>query len=296
MSGHGRKRMKLRQLRNLVLLAAPALAVMATLAGCGKAAEKTLDEAMTLYQDSWFTQAKEAARQHMDDPAGRLVYYLCCVFDSHDQSYAEGLSGLKKLYDDADVRETQPMVWAEAGMSYGRVIQVNSLREQLEGPKGNQVPENYRKEDVRGIFESIVARVPETSQGSTAVIYLAESYFRSGEKSEEDAGFGMVEKYLSSQPEGAQYTVPVHLYIDMQYVNYRGDYGRSYEHLRRAYDLGIVKEMTRRSVMFRMARTCDVKLKKKAEAKAHYEAFLKEYPYAQQTPLVKRYIAELEGK
>ena len=91
------------------------------------------------------------------------------------------------------------------------------------------------------------------------------------------------------------HTVPLHLYLDTSYIDQRGDYARSFEHVREAFELGIVKEVLRRTVLFRLGRICDSKLDRDREARQYYEQFLKEYPFAKQTPLVKRYLEEMKG-
>jgi tetratricopeptide (TPR) repeat protein len=272
-----------------------ALCLTGALVGCGSDSSqgKTLDEMMALYQDAWYKPAKAAALQHMDDPKGILVYSLCRVFDSSDLNYEEGLSGLLKLYEDQGLRKSAPLVWAEAGLTYGRVIQVNQQRKKVEGR--SQIPAKYDGTDVRTIFADVMKEVPETAQGAMATIYLGETYFRSQEKTDWDTGFEMVEKYLAEQKD-KPHTVPVHLYVDVQYVDHRGDYEKSFEHLKAAYELGIVKQVLRRVVLFRLGRTCDFRLHRNGEAKKYYEEFLEKYPFAKETPLVKRYLAEMKGK
>jgi len=255
---------------------------------------ETIDEMLRLYQDMRYVRAKRIAGEHMEDPRGKLVYHLCELFDSAHKAIPQGLKGLRELYQDQTVREAHPLVWAEAGLSFGRVIQVDQWRTKAEGR--SQLPKEHADEDVRAVFSDIVARTPESAQGAMAVIYLGETYFRNGDKAQHDAGFELVEKYLAGQGASAKHTVPVHLYIESQYINHRGDYGKSFEHLKQAYELGVVKEMLRRVVLFRMARMCDIKLKRKGEARRYYEKFLVDYPFAKRTPLVKRYLKAFEGK
>ena len=284
--------------------------LLAVLVGCGEKASsgKTVDGMLLLYQGGWYAQARAAALEHMDEPKGQLVYYLCRVFDFQNLNYEEGLDGLRKLYDDPAVRRNDVGVWAEAGLSYGRVIQVNQLRKLVEGDKGSQIPKKYDEVDVRAIFADIMEATPETAQGTMAGIYLGETYFRSDEPGAFDKGFKALEACLAGEEAAAAklpetdrkqrllHTVPLHLYLDIQYVDLKGDYAGSFEHLKAAFDLGIVKEILRRTTLFRMGRTCDIKLNRKREAKRYYEQFLVEYPFAKRTPLVKRYLEEMKGK
>jgi len=186
-------------------------------------------------------------------------------------------------------------------LSYARVIQANQLRK-----KDDQLPGNYEKLDVTPMLTEIVSQVPDTTQGAAAVMYLAQPCFISERKEDNDAGFEIVERYLAGQEtvEDARkkqgdetvHTVPVHLFIQGQYVNLRGDYAGAFKHAKKAYELGITKEITERAVLFELGRMCDIKLNRKDEARAYYEDFLKKYPNAQQTPLAKRYLADLGGK
>jgi len=308
--------------------ALPVLILLAALSGCGgeSSSGKTVDDAMLLYQDGWFLQARRVASEHMDEPRGKLVYCLCRVFDQASQNYTEGLDGLRALYEDEGLRKNDLGAWAEAGLSYGRVIQVNQLRKKSEGSKGSQIPEKYDEVDVRGIFTEIMTGTPDTAQGSMAGLYLGETYFRSGVEGDADKGFETLEAYLTSEETAAkasgesaresakasgkpeaelekieqearrarlQHTVPLRLYLDIQYVDVRGDYASSFRHMKTAYELGIVKEVLRRTILFRMGRTCDVKLEKAKEARAYYEEFLKDYAFEKRTPLVKRYLEEM---
>lgn len=256
----------------------------------------TTDEMLRLYQESLYRQAKKAAAEHMDDPLGRLVYHLCEVFDTGARNLNKGLGGLRDLYQDKELRENHPEIWCEAGLSYGRVIQVNQLRLREEVEVKKLLPGEYVDVEVREVFSDIVARTPQSIHGAKAVVYLGESYFRSKEKSEHDVGFALIEKFLSDYKGPAKNTVPVHLYVESYYINLRDDYVKSFEHLRAAYEAGVAKEMLKRVVLFRLGRMSDVKLKRKKQARAYYEEFLSQYPYAERTPVVKRYLKELDGK
>ena len=292
----------MRRSTGAVLALSAALVVSTALmlvSGCGKGSstDTTLDEVLHLYQESWYKQAKKAAAEHMDEPLGKLVYHLCEVFDARARNLSKGLGGLRELYQDKELREKHPEIWCEAGLSYGRVIQVNQIRLREETQAKKLLPGEYIDVDVREVFSDIVARMPGSVYGAKAVVYLAESHFRSGEKSEHDAGFALIEKFLADYKGPAKNTVPVHLYIESYYINFRGDYAKSFKHLRTAYETGIAKDMLKRVVLFRLGRMSDIKLNnKKKEARAYYEEFRRQYEYAEQMPVVKRYLKELDGK
>ncbi len=198
---------------------------------------------------------------------------------------AAGLAGLRALYEDAALRRDNKQVWAEAAVSYARVIQLLQNR--------NLRPE-YANVDVGKVFRDVIRTVGESVRACTAVLYLTDAHFKSDRQKTQDEGFALVEKFLAAYRGEKRNTVSLHLLVEGYYINLRADYARSYEHLKAAYDLGITKDMLRRVTLFRLGRMCDVKLSRKEQARTHYRDYLRLFPNAQRTPVVRRYLKVLE--
>jgi len=252
------------------------------------AALEDMDAALRLYQESEFSKARRIAAEHLGgEPVAKLVYHLCQVHDAKEQDVAGGLAGLRALYEDPTVRSRHGAVWAEAALSYARTVQLFRIR---------SMHTEYADFDVRKVCRDIIAAVPDGVHACTAATYLAETYLQSEQKAQQDAGFRLVEGFLAAFTGPARDTVPVHLYIEGYYVSLRGDYGASFRHLKRAYELGISKELLKRVTLFRMARTCEVKLARSSEAEAYYRQFLGLFPNDRLTPIARRYLAGLTAK
>ena len=106
----------------------------------------------------------------------------------------------------------------------------------------------------------------------------------------------MVESFLAGYKGDKADTVSVHLFVEMFYVAYKKDYARSIEHLQAAYQAGIRTARLERTVLFRIGRILDVELDRKDEARRIYRDFIEKYPDAKLTPVVRRYIKEMEQR
>ena len=62
--------------------------------------DTTIDEAILAYSNTDFLTARRIASQHLDEPAGRLVYHLCQLYDKENQDINKALAGLKEIYED----------------------------------------------------------------------------------------------------------------------------------------------------------------------------------------------------
>ena len=265
-----------------ILLASAAVALAFGTSGAGEG----LGEARRLYQEGDLTSARRIAAEHSSDPAGRLVLHLCRVHDAKDQDIAGGLAGLKALYEQKSLKGSHPHVWAEAALSYARVIQL--LRER-------KLHTEYDRVDVRAVYRDIIASAPTDVRACTGLMYLAETHLRSKDRAVQDEGFRIVEEFLAGHEGRPENAVPVHQYVEGYYVVLRGDYRKSFAHLKAAYEIGIPKEMLKRLALFRMARTCEVKLGRPEDAKRYYRLFLRDYPNDRRTPVARRYLEALEG-
>jgi len=265
-----------------------ACAVLLVAGALGNAAAgEGMDAALRLYQESEFSGARRIAAEHLPGPVARLVYHLCRVHDAKDKDVAGGLAGLRALYEDAATKSRHETAWAEAALSYARTVQLFQIR---------SLHPEYADVDVRKVYRDIIAAVPDGVHACTAVTYLAETYMQSEQKARQDEGFSLVEGFLAAYAGPERDTVPVHLYIEGYYVSLRGDYEASFRHLKKAYELGMAKELLKRVTLFRMARTCEVKLARGSEAEAYYRQFLGLFPNDRLTPIARRYLAGLTAK
>ncbi|MFH0911755.1 MAG: hypothetical protein V1918_09665 [Planctomycetota bacterium] len=259
------------------------------LAGPVLAAED-MNAAIRYYRDGDFPKARLIAKENMEgSPLAQLIYYLCPVFENpnNTDAIASGLEGLKPLYEDTSLKSAHPDIWAEAALVYGRVIHLAQIRKQLD---------QYAGMDVRKVYRDIIAGVPEGEHACMAAMYMGETYLATEDKALQDEGFAFVEKFLKAYKGAPKNTVPVHLYIEGYYINLHGDYEKSYEHLKKAYEIGITKEVLARVTLFRMARMCDIKVNRPMEAKKLYEKFIELYPNGLRTPVAKRYLQELQER
>ncbi|MFH1613561.1 MAG: tetratricopeptide repeat protein [Planctomycetota bacterium] len=250
------------------------------------AVEDNIDGIIDAYCQSNFTRAHRLAQKHLADPIGRLIFHFCQIHDLKKQNLAEGLAGLKKLYDD---KTLDKKIRAEAAMGYARVIQTLQMRRQHPEYNGFNVDELYR---------DIIKMVPHDEKAAFAAIYIAESLFtRYLKNSDEQAAkqaFACIEDFLAKYDGPLENTVPIHLYIERFYIEVSRDYVKCIEHLEKAYAIGIAKGITRRITLFRLARIYDLRLGNTAKAKMYYLEFLKLYPNAAEMPLAKRYFGELD--
>ncbi|MFH1613552.1 MAG: hypothetical protein ABIG61_00500 [Planctomycetota bacterium] len=245
----------------------------------------SIDKGFDAYCEGDFTLARRIVKKHLDQPWGRFVFYICQIHDTRNQNIAEGLTGLKKLFDDETLDKE---IRAEAGMAYARVIQIFQIRKQyLE----------YDNVQVESLFRNIIKLAPRSKTATFAAVYIAESlftkYLKNSDGEAAKQAFAFIEDFLASYEGPTENTVLVHLYLETFYIEVFRDYGRSVEHLKKAYELGITNETEKRRILFRLGRIYDARLHDTTTAKAYYEEFLKLYPYAFEAFVIEGYLNEL---
>jgi len=240
-----------------------------------------VEEAMLAYQNSNLTRAKRLAKARLDDPMARLVFHLCQVHDAENPDLAAGLAGLKTIFEDETI---DPAIRAEAGLDYGRVIQIYQAR---------KMHPQYDNVDVRAVFRAVIGLLPEDAKACIAAKYLAETYFFKQDKRQARRGFEFVERFLANYTGPDTNIVPLHLFVELFYIDIEGNYSKAFEHLRQAYRIGISTDVVKREVLYRMGRICHVHLKDTEQAGFYYRQFLQRYPAAYQAPVVEKYLRQL---
>lgn len=249
----------------------------------GVAGEDGIQDMLKLYQDTQLLEAQKLALKYPDKPEARLVLHLCQVYDQKNRDYKNGLAGLHKLYEDVNLKQKNPRIWAEASLNYARIINIFQNR---------SIYPEYNDVDISEIYRSIIDNADDLPQAYVAVTYLAEHLFSRNSPPLSERAFKTVEKFLSTHK--GKLSVPVHLFIERYYILLDNNYAKSAEHLKAAYNAGIAKGSFRREILFRMGRINQLKLKNKKEAEKYYGKFLEIYPDGKRASLAKRYLKEMK--
>ena len=249
---------------------------------CASAAAESCNDLIEEYQNSDLAKSRELAEKNKLKPVSRLIFCLSQVHDLKDRNLDSGLTGLKKLYDDKGV---PAQIRQEAGLSYARIIQLLKLR---------NYDKTYNDVDTREIFLDIMKSFPGTLYACMACIYQAEDFFNSEDPARKEKGFELIESFLKTYKGDSVNTVPLHLYADKFYISIDRNYGKSFEHLKTAYEIGITNDVIRREALFRLGRICDVKLNDKIHALFYYRKFTDLYPDAALTPIAWESLRKIE--
>ena len=265
----------------LVLLAVPTVLILLR-AGSGNEDRRAgLEEALSAYQNGDLAISRRIAAAHLPKAAARLVFSLCQVYHTERQDLPGGLTGLKEIFEDVTIA---PSIRAEAALNYAGVIQIFQAR---------GMHKEYANVDIGAVYQKVIQLAAMDIKACTAAIYLGQWYLDKQDAGQDEKAFHFIEGFLENYPGPPENTVPVHLFIEVFYIDRRSDYASSVGHLKDAYDLGIAKDTVRREVLFRMGRIYDAKLKQVNNARMVYQQFLELYPSAAQTPVVRRYLKEL---
>ena len=242
---------------------------------------------MYYYQQGDLVKAAELAQLHTDQPLGQLVLSLCRVHDLEKQDIKSGLVGLEGLFGDNDI---DPVIRLEAKLSYTRIIQLLQIRGRHE---------QYDSVNVEGLFAEIIEDAGNDKRACYAALYLTEYHFEGYLKTNNEAkgqkAIDCIEQFLADYKGSKENTVFLHLYAEKMHTNITEDYQKSLMHLETAYQIG-VSAVAKQSVLFKLGRINDIKLNNKEAAVKYYKEYLRLYPYVTKTPLVKRYLGELEEK
>ena len=237
------------------------------------------------YQRGDFGQARKLSEKSLDDPLARLVFGLCLIHDVKSQDFEKGLEFLKGLYEDKQVSRA---IRLEGRLGYVRTVQLIQARGRH--PQFDSI-------DVEKLYLDFIKESESDPKACFAVIYFGEyycdQYLESGDVKIIQKAVGILESFIAGFEGKEHDLISVHLYVEKLYARFLKDYAKSFEHLEIAYRLGIEHVKVDRNVLFKLGRMSDIKLKNTENAVKYYEEFLRVYPDAIKTPLIKRYLSDL---
>ncbi|MFA5291727.1 MAG: hypothetical protein WC496_01685 [Phycisphaerae bacterium] len=246
--------------------------------------EGTIEDAVQAYANTQFPKAKSIASKHLEEPLGKLIFCSCQIFDIKNLNYNSGLAGLKELYEDTNIPTD---IRVEAAISYARVIQVFQTR---------GIYAEYKEVAVEKVYKDILNLDNNDRRACTTAVYLMELYINSKEKQGDEKIIKFTDNFVNNFNGEKKYLVPVHMAISNYYLVFKNNYVSAVEHLKKAYELGIERDLLKRDVLFRIARISEYNLDDLETGKKYYEEFLRLYPDALTTPVVKRYLKDLQEK
>ncbi len=241
-----------------------------------------VDAALKAYADGDYSKAFKIA-QRLDSPKAKLVVALVKLFSERYQDIGMGLSGLKKLIDDS---KTPPGVWRQAALTYARTVQLMQRRKGLYSAADNM--------DFSKIYLELLKKFPESPESCRAMVYLTEDRLASKTPATVNETFDMIENYCKNFKGNRKLLVPVYLFAANEYIYRKQDYKAAAECMNKAYKIGIMSPRLKEGMLFRLARTFDLKLHNRKQAEKYYREFLKEYPQSSRIPAVKRYLRALQ--
>lgn len=243
------------------------------------------DQVLEAYANMQYPQARQLAYKYSKLPEARLVKALCAVFDRKKQDLGYGLPELKSIYNDKSFNSKLRL---QAGLSYARVAQTLQMRE---GVYSIVTGINYNV-----IYDSIKNTYPNSPEACFAVVYQSQNLFESSDKKNNSKGIAILEKFLTRYKGSKNFQAGINILLADQYIINYANYCKAVKYLINASANGISNPRTREVVLFRIARTYDLKLKDKKSAKKYYNMFIKKYPNSSSTPIVKRYLREMEAR
>jgi hypothetical protein len=245
-----------------------------------------LEQCLLSYQEGDLEKARSIAQSDPNLPIARLVLALCQVHGRDDSDRFAGLETLKQLFGDPEVERG---IRIEAGLSRTRVLQLLARRDSSS---------TLQPVQMRTTFQRLINLAEGRPESVQAAIYCTESlfddYFETADPAKSEEAFSFLEMFIATYTGAPRDLIPAHLYLEGFYLEIEQDYAKSFFHLQQAHQLGIGKLNTERTAIFKLGRICDLKLADPASAERYYRMFLKRFPYARRTPLVKRYLRELD--
>jgi Tetratricopeptide repeat len=242
------------------------------------------DQVLEAYSNMQYPQARQLTGKYYKLPKARLVKALCAVFDRKKQDLGYGLPELKNIYDDKSLNFRLRL---QAGLSYARAVQTLQMREGVY-PIVNGIDYNV-------IYDSIKNTYPNSPEACFAVVYQVQRLFDSNNKKDKAKGIAILEKFLTCYKGPKNFLAAINILLADQYIINYINYREAVKYLINANESGISNPRTCEIVLFRIARTYDLKLKDKKSAKKYYNLFIKKYPNSSSAPVIKRYLQELSG-
>jgi tetratricopeptide (TPR) repeat protein len=238
-----------------------------------------LKNAYEAYINSDFLLAKKLSKNFLDDTHGKLIYNLSQVYDKNGTGLFSGLRALAEIYEDTNI---DPILRCEAGLCYARHVQIYQFREMYS---------EFKDVDTESIYENIISISKDSSQSAYAALYLCQSYFF-----QPDELFSFLENFIAGFNGSSSDKVMLHMAADVFYIDLKEDYVKSVYHLESALKLGIAEYSQKQLTLFRLGRMYERKLNNSQKAKYYYQQFLELYPNTMKTPLVRRYLDELNSQ
>ena len=256
-----------------------------TAGGVFAARNDSTAEMLSAYSDLQYPKARKLANKFPDKPESRLVKALCTVFDRKKQDLQYGLPELGKIYKD---EKFPGKLRLQAGLAYARAAQTLQMREGV-----YSVADGI---DFQEIFDSIIKKYPNSPEACFAVIYQAQSYFESADKAKKLEGIKLLKSFLKKFKGPRKYLSGINILLANEYILIQQDYSQAVKCLVNAWNDGISNPRTAEIVLFRIARSYDLKLKNAKDAIKYYKMFLKEFPNCSSAPVAKRHLKKLEAK
>lgn len=242
------------------------------------------NKVLSAYADMQYPQARNLAAKYSDLPESRLVKALCAVFDRKKQDLDFGVPELKRIYDD----KTFPsQLRLQAGLSYARAAQTLQLRKGV-----YPIVDNINAD---AIYEALIKEFPDSPEACFAAAYIGQGAFESNDQARREQALIMLNDFIANYKGSKNYLAALHLLLANEYVIASNDFQKSAANLVKAFESGIANPKIRESVLFRIGRTYDLKNKDKVKARQYYLLFLDEYPNSSSSPVVKRYLKELDA-
>ena len=243
------------------------------------------DRMLEAYSNMQYPRARQLARKCYKLPEARLILALCAVFDRKKQDLGYGLPELKSIYDDKSLNSKLRL---QAGLSYARAAQTLQMREGVY-PVADGIDYNV-------IYDSIKNEYPSSPEACFAVVYQAQGLFESDIKEDKIKGITILEKFLNNYRGTKNFLAAINILLADEYIIVHGNYRKAVKYLISAYTNGISNPRSDEIILFRIARTYDLKLKDRKSAQKYYRLFIEKYPNSASTPIVKRYLREMGVK
>ena len=238
-------------------------------------AEQETDPLVQAYAMNNYSRVRTLGAERKNEPLAALLLSLAKVYDK-TQSEAVTKRGVEELgLYFAD--KNKPNVFRVlAGLSYARCAQLMKDRKDIYGSFADGI-------DPLKVYDEILKMAPDSKEAVAAFLYKNPT-------SEE------IDAYVRTFTGDRQYLIPLHLYIANRLIHEKQDYRKAVEHLKQAYESGIVHPSIRRGMLFRIGYLYDKRLNDYKAAEPYYKEFVKQYPLSTHAFVIQRFMKERGGK
>lgn len=234
-------------------------------------AKQEVDPLIQAYSVNNYSRVRTLGAARRNEPLASLLLSLTKVYDkTQSESVAkQGVEELGRFYANKDMPGNLRIL---AGLSYARCAQLMQDRKDIYGTFADKI--EYRK-----VYQDILRTAPGSKEAVAAFLYLNPT-------SEE------IDAYIRGFTGDRQLLVPLHLNIANQEIRTRQNYRKAVEHLKAAYQIGIVHPSIRRSTLFRIGYLYDKRMNDFKSALPFYHEYMKIYPLSSQSVVIQRFIKE----